>query len=96
MPLPLGPLRRHYWLLQRMARVTGADTAGAWAEGRLAAPEWRAMVDRCRACDSPGRCGRWLDLHERENGAAVAPPQGCCNRDCLSRLSEHGKETRQP
>ncbi|WP_371060960.1 DUF6455 family protein [Rhodosalinus sp. 5P4] len=96
MPRPLGPPGRHYWLLQRMARVTGADTAGAWARGWLSAPDWRDMVDRCRACDRLERCGRWLDLHERENCPAVAPPRGCRNSERLSRLSQPEKEATQP
>ncbi len=95
MPRPLGPARAHYWLVQRMARATGADPAGAWAEGRLSAPEWKAMVERCRGCEEPDRCLRWLESQELRGGPVGASPPRCRNRVRLAGLADTSKEASQ-
>ena len=95
MPRPLGPARAHYWLVQRMARATGADPAGAWAEGRLSASEWKAMVERCRSCEEPDRCLRWLEARELQGGAPDAARPRCRNRDRLAELADTSTEASQ-
>ncbi|WP_101067776.1 DUF6455 family protein [Roseovarius salinarum] len=79
---PLGPPRRHYWLLKRMARATGTDLVRARHAGSLDGPDWAEMVQRCRGCGWAGGCARWL----RAEPHREVPPHGCANRARLARL----------
>ncbi|WP_397542884.1 DUF6455 family protein [Roseovarius salis] len=73
---PLGDPRRHYWLLQDMARATGVDLVRAFEEGRLGQNEWAETVERCRACGWAGGCRAWL----ASGVVDAAPPRPCRNR----------------
>lgn len=46
----LGDPRRHYWLLQRMARTAGVDLVAAYDQGRICPQDWAEMVMACRRC----------------------------------------------
>lgn len=67
---PLGDRTEHYWLVQRMARVLGCDTAKAREDGRLDAEEWSAMVTRCRGCTVTCACRAWLARAELDQAGA--------------------------
>lgn len=84
---PLGSLKRHFWLVKRMAKTTGVDLAQARAEGTLTQKEWAGMVGRCRTCSAPGACAKWLDMAALEGGAEVQPAY-CENRDRLQSLKK--------
>lgn len=83
---PLGRPRHHYWLVQRMARATGADLVRAWEAGELCPRDWAAMVGRCRGCPRAHRCERFLARSE-----AGAPPEFCLNSGMLSTLRQVSK-----
>jgi hypothetical protein len=73
---PLGAPRRHYWLVQGMARATGVDLVRAFDEGRLAPADWAETVERCRACGWADGCRKWLAA----GATASVPPAPCRNR----------------
>lgn len=77
-----GNIRHHYRLVQGMARTTGADLAGAFAEGRLGAAQWAGMVQSCRRCGWAMGCRDWL----RRRPAAQTAPEPCRNRARLALL----------
>ncbi|WP_306153831.1 DUF6455 family protein [Roseovarius sp. MMSF_3281] len=81
-PTPLGPPRRHYWLVQGMARATGLDLVAAVRDGRLGLHDWADIVHNCRACAWADGCDQWLA------GAphVAAPPRPCRNRAALAAL----------
>ncbi len=79
---PLGDLRHHYWLVQRMAQRTGVDLVGAYEEGRIDPEDWAGMVQACRGCEWAEGCAEWLG---RKSEAAAAP-KPCCNRARLAML----------
>jgi hypothetical protein len=74
----------HLGLISRMSDALGADLGAALAEGRLAAGEWRAAVDRCRACGQERACARWLAAHP---AGAPAAPDYCGNADLMGQLA---------
>ena len=78
---PLGPERRHYWLVLRMADAAGIDLAQAAREGRLTQTDWAAMVTRCRACTCLDGCARFLD---RPADGPRPIPEACLNRSVLN------------
>lgn len=82
----LGDPRRHYWLVQGMARAVGVDLARAFEDGRIDRRDWAETVERCRACDWVDGCRAWLAA----GGAAHVPPGPCRNRArfALLRLEE--------
>lgn len=84
---PLGRRRRHYWLVQRMARATGADLMRAWQAGELRQRDWAAMVGRCRGCPCPQHCERLLARNE-----AASPPKFCLNANILAKIRRVGQE----
>lgn len=87
---PLGPVKRHFWLVQRMARALGVDLGAKVASGRLSAPEHADMVTRCRGCDCADACEARLDRLSRETGLRFSLPEGCENRVLFGALAGHG------
>lgn len=83
---PLGRTGVHYWLVQRMAKTCGVDTAQAAQSGSLDPGSWVEMVTRCRSCNWVDGCDRWLKSHVDKPNAA--PPAECRNADGLRRLAE--------
>lgn len=73
---PLGDMRRHFWLVQKMAQVQGLDLVGALARGDLDQADWAGMVTRCRGCDGAEQCAR---IPPDEQPGAL--PGYCCNRE---------------
>ncbi|MCG7493734.1 DUF6455 family protein [Thalassobius sp. Cn5-15] len=82
---PLGNLKRHFWLVKRMAKTTGVDLAAARDGGQLSQKDWAQMVSRCRTCSTPEACSRWLDSAAL-NGGAEVQPEYCENKDRLNSL----------
>jgi len=78
----LGDPRRHYWLVQGMARATGVDLVGAFDQGRLNPAQWAGIVNACRRCGWSEDCGAWL----RRRPAAASAPKTCRNRARLALL----------
>ena len=76
---PMGSLTEHYWLVQRMAKALGCDTAQAMEEGRLDPQEWAGMVTRCRGCQVTCACRDWLARAEREEAPRAEAIGGCEN-----------------
>ena len=70
---PMGALTEHYWLVQRMAKAVGCDTAQAMEEGRLDPQEWAEMVTRCRGCEVTCACRDWLARAELEEAPGPRP-----------------------
>jgi hypothetical protein len=83
---PLGRPGVHYWLVQRMAKTCGVDTAQAAQSGALDPETWVEMVTGCRSCTWVDGCDRWLKAHVDDPTAA--PPVECRNADGLIRLAE--------
>ncbi|KPP83331.1 MAG: hypothetical protein HLUCCO07_12710 [Rhodobacteraceae bacterium HLUCCO07] len=73
---PLGDMRRHFWMVQKMARAQGLDLAGAMARGDLDQAEWAGIVKRCQSCDGAAHCARLL----AGDGPGELPGY-CCNRE---------------
>ncbi|WP_236045295.1 MULTISPECIES: DUF6455 family protein [Pseudooceanicola] len=76
---PLGDLKDHFWLVQRMARAVGTDLARAMDEGRLDEGAWSEMITRCRGCEAACDCKSWLEAAEREDTPREAAMPGCAN-----------------
>jgi hypothetical protein len=94
---PKGPEREHYWRLQRMAHAAGADPAAAWAAGRLDAPRWQALIERCRDCPWRAGCARWLARNERtDHDRPTAPPGACLNAEAITALTRPTSEKDRP
>ncbi|SFM46565.1 DUF6455 family protein [Shimia aestuarii] len=83
---PLGESNTHYWLAQRMAKVTETDLVAAMAQAELSQAEWAEMVEDCRGCDWTRGCKRWLAEHDTES--AEAPPRDCVNQDKFEKLKD--------
>lgn len=81
---PLGDIKRHYWLAQRMAKATGADLVAAHQSGELPQGEWAQMVQTCRGCDWTEGCEHWL----RANETSEVVPEDCANCTRLAELQE--------
>ena len=82
---PLGETGVHYWLVQRMAKTCGVNTAAAVEDGDLEQADWVDMVQRCRSCQWVEGCERWLS---RQDSDGVTPPEDCLNARLLTVLSE--------
>lgn len=81
---PLGDIRHHFWMVQSMAKVAGADLSHAMHEGRLTQRDWADAVTRCRGCEWAGSCARWV----RAQGDAQSPAPGeCANAGFFARLA---------
>lgn len=87
---PLGKTGVHYWLVQRMAKTCGVDTAQAMSDGDLQEATWVDMVQHCRTCQWVDGCQRWLDQQDTES--AASPPGACVNGDIFQRLAERQKQ----
>ncbi len=83
---PLGQTGVHYWLVQRMAKSCGVDTALASANGNLTSNDWVAAVQRCRSCQWVDGCERWLDRHDA--AGTSRPPETCLNAGLVKLLTE--------
>lgn len=76
----LGDQNTHFWLAQRMAKVTETDLVKAMQRAELSQEDWADMVRQCRGCDwgrSKG-CERWLS---GQMDAVDEAPDSCDNRD---------------
>ena len=80
---PLGETRRHFWLVQRMADVSGLDLARASARGDLDQETWADVVQRCRGCVWTEGCERFL---QRGHEDGFEWPEKCLNRLSLATL----------
>ena len=85
---PLGKTKHHYWLAQRMAKVTGTDLAAAQRNGDLDQDQWANMVRACRKCDWSEGCERWLDSHDQSDMV----PEACPNCGKLTVLHQTQSE----
>ena len=83
---PLGDMTDHYWLVQRMAKACGVDTAAAVERGDLESNGWTEIVNACRSCQWVDGCQRWLD--QQEPGQSTVPPAACVNAAKIMSLSE--------
>lgn len=83
---PLGDTNTHYWLAQRMARITETDLAEAMRRAELTQEDWASMVSACRGCDWTRQCERWLALHQRDTMPEA--PADCRNHDKYQRLKD--------
>lgn len=81
---PLGDVKRHFWLVQRMARTVGVDLGDAMRDGRISAEDHAETVTRCRGCACAGTCSDWLDTAELEPRTARAAP-GYCENEAMFR-----------
>lgn len=87
---PLGDAGAHYWLVQKMAKTCGVDTAEAVRTGDLDQEQWAALVQRCRTCQWTEGCERWLA--RLDHPEAEVPPEGCVNSSILLGLAEGQRE----
>ena len=83
---PLGESNTHYWLAQRMAKVTETDLVAAMAQAELTQAEWAEMVEDCRGCDWTRGCKRWLAEHD--TAGAETPPEACVNQTKFEKMKE--------
>ncbi|WP_439124841.1 DUF6455 family protein [Marivita sp.] len=86
---PLGDTGVHFWLLQRMAKTCGVNTAEAANRGDLDSEAWVDLVQRCRTCQWADGCKRWLETHRSDLEAK--PPTDCVNASLLRLLAERQK-----
>ena len=84
---PLGSENRHYWLAVAMARKTGADMQQALDQGVISHADWAALVQRCRGCDWPDGCDRWL---ARQDDGTAEVPAACPNAELFERVRKAG------
>lgn len=77
---PLGPMKKHYWLAQTMAKASGADLVQAFDDGRLSQEDWATMVHRCRSCTWAQQCKCWLS---DQDWGALTVPDDCVNSSIL-------------
>ncbi|WP_425101588.1 DUF6455 family protein [Tropicibacter sp. S64] len=86
---PLGSERKHYWLVQRMAKATGVDLVEAMAGQSLTSEDWARMVTHCRGCEWVQGCRHWLDAAEDTPRAC---PDGCANKARFADLKTAERE----
>lgn len=80
---PLGPPRKHFWLMLGMAKATGVELAEAAATGKITQDDFATMVTACRSCSNASGCARLLD---RQTPLAETP-EYCVNGDVLANLA---------
>ncbi|WP_136439937.1 DUF6455 family protein [Pacificoceanicola onchidii] len=80
---PLGPVREHFWKVQRMAQATGVDLAASMEGDALSQEDWAEMVARCRSCAWTEGCGRWLAQGDE---AGRDCPEACRNQQSFDLL----------
>nr|WP_281249789.1 DUF6455 family protein [Marivita hallyeonensis] len=81
---PLGNTGVHYWLVQRMAKRCGIDTAQLFADAQIDQDDWAAMVQTCRACDCVSGCKRLLD--QPSDTQLDSAPDECLNAELIALL----------
>lgn len=86
---PLGRVMKHFRLVTRMARATGADLLTARTSDDLTQDAWAEMVQTCRRCGWTGHCRDWLDSHD----AAEYAPAPCPNRARFDAIKGRGHVT---
>ena len=79
----LGDQTVHYWLAQKMAKITETDLVAAMETAGLTQEDWAEMVQACRGCDWSDGCPRWL---ERQAEPVDLAPSECVNRDRFAAL----------
>ena len=81
---PLGDQNRHFWLAQRMAKLTETDLVRAMEAAQLTQEDWASMVQECRSCDWTTGCKKFL---AKQAGEPVeAAPDTCCNQQKFEAL----------
>lgn len=83
----LGDVKRHFLLVKRMARATGADLEGAVQSGRLSESDWAETITRCRGCTCVDACETWLRVGELADMPPRDAPLHCENRDLFRGLT---------
>ena len=78
----LGDSNRHFWLAQRMAKVTNTDLVQAMEKAELSHKDWAEMVHQCRGCDWVKGCESWL-LGQQADDTCLdnTAPEPCVNRE---------------
>lgn len=85
---PMGDARRHYFLTLGAAQAAGVDLAQALREGVITRTEYAEVIARCRGCDAPDTCARWIeDVLEQHHAGEETPPAFCANAPLLAELS---------
>ncbi|MGH1424474.1 MAG: DUF6455 family protein [Pseudooceanicola sp.] len=84
---PLGDVKRHFWLVKRMAKANGVDVNAAVRSGQLSESDWADVVTRCRTCSHPDTCEYRLAEGELAQDHAPRIPDFCENRDLFRSLS---------
>ena len=82
---PLGERNAHFWLAQRMAKISETDLVAAMEKARLTQADWADIVQACRGCDWTAGCKRWLD---RQSVPVDSAPEPCVNRDRFNALKQ--------
>ena len=81
---PLGDQNSHFWLAQRMAKLTETDLVRAMQAAKLTQADWAAMVQECRCCDWTAGCEKFL---AGQAGQAVrTAPDTCTNQQRFEAL----------
>jgi sulfatase maturation enzyme AslB (radical SAM superfamily) len=83
---PLGDSKTHFWLAQRMAKITETDLVQAMEKAKLTQADWAEMVSHCRGCDWVSGCERWLGKHSDD--VVEKAPGGCVNREKFLSLKQ--------
>lgn len=78
---PIGDPITHYWMVQRMARVCGADLAEAFASGQVSAEAWAEVIAKCQRCGWSDGCANWM---ARQTEARSDPPAACPNAEMFA------------
>lgn len=81
---PLGEQNLHFWLAQRMAKLTETDLVEAMQAAQLTQEDWAAMVEDCRGCDWTGNCRKFLDQNAGQT--VEAAPDTCRNQERFAAL----------
>ncbi|CUH53154.1 DUF6455 family protein [Shimia marina] len=86
---PLGDRNKHFWLAQRMAKLTQTDLVAAMERSELSQADWAAMVEQCRSCAWGEGCQKWLGRHALEGPEHEdIAPSACVNRTRFDRLKK--------
>lgn len=72
---PLGDQNTHFWLAQRMARLSEIDLVAAMNAAELTQEDWAGMVQDCRGCDWSRGCQKFL---ARQAGSPVEEAPDTC------------------
>lgn len=83
---PMGNARRHYFLTIGMAGVCGVSLTAALRDGLITRQDFADWVARCRTCDDPEGCARWIDARRLDEAQTAPPPAYCSNGALLAEL----------